>query len=131
MTFLLDTSAYSAVARGDERLRAPIQRAGQIKLTPVVVGELLAGFKKGGREKENRDLLEEFIQSPRVDVVDIDEGTAEYYAIIHGFLRQAGTPIPSNDVWIAASAAQHGLRLLTLDHHFTRIPHILVDYLEP
>lgn len=128
---LVDTSAYSAMRRGDERLRTPITLASEVLLTPVIIGELLYGFKKGEREAENRRLLGEFIETPRVRVVPLDEETGEHYALILIALKRQGTPIPANDIWIAASAAQHGLRLLTLDEHFMRVPQLVVDYFEP
>jgi tRNA(fMet)-specific endonuclease VapC len=117
--------------RGDKRLLAPIQEASAAFLTPVVIGELLFGFLSGGLEPRNRSLLREFVQSPRVAVLPLDDETAERYAIIRDYLRQQGTPIPVNDLWIAASAAQHGLRLLTLDDHFKRVPQVLAEYFEP
>jgi tRNA(fMet)-specific endonuclease VapC len=128
---LLDTSAYSAMRRGDERLRAPVQEAIEVFLTPVVIGELLSGFVGGSLAPENRSLLREFVEASRVAVLPIDEDTAERYAAIRTYLRQQGKPIPVNDLWIAASAAQHGLRLLTLDDHFNRVPQVLVEYFEP
>jgi tRNA(fMet)-specific endonuclease VapC len=128
---LLDTSAYSALRRGDDRLRAPLSAAQQVLVSPVVLGELLAGFEKGSRSAKNRAALEEFLEAPRVEVAPIDRETAERYATLHDYLRLQGRPIPSNDLWIAATAFQHGLRLLTLDAHFKRLPHIIVDHLEP
>ncbi len=128
---LLDTSAYSAMRRGDERLRAPIQGASEAFMTPVIIGELLFGFGGGSQAQRNRNLLREFIESPRVAVLSLDEETAERYAVIRDYLRQQGTPVPVNDLWIAASAAQHGLRLLTLDAHFKCMPQALVEYFEP
>ena len=100
-------------------------------MTTVVIGELLYGFLGGNLESKNRGLLLEFLDSDRVDVVPVDEETAERYAAIRNHLRGEGRPIPTNDLWIAASAAQHGLVLLTLDRHFKDVPHILVEYFEP
>lgn len=117
--------------RGDQRLLAPIQEAVGISLTPVVIGELLYGFLGGGLEAENRGLLRRFLESPRVEVLSVDEETAERYAVIRDYLRQQGRPIPANDLWIAASAAQHGLRLLTLDDHFKSVPQVLLEYFDP
>ena len=128
---LLDTSAYSAMRRGDQRLLQPLREASEVLLSSVVLGELLYGFVGGKLESKNRDLLRDFLDSERVDVVPVDEDTAERYAAIRNHLRGQGRPIPTNDLWIAASAAQHGLVLLTLDHHFTDVPHILVEYFEP
>jgi tRNA(fMet)-specific endonuclease VapC len=128
---VLDTSAYSAIVRGDARLKAPIQTADEIYFTPIVLGELLFGFKKGKKERENLALLREFMESPRVSVVVVDAETSERYAILQSHLRRAGTPVAANDLWIAASASQHGLRVLTLDVDFNRIPHVVVDYFAP
>jgi tRNA(fMet)-specific endonuclease VapC len=127
---LLDTSAYSAMRRGDPELKEMLAQAAEVVVTPVVLGELLCGFKKGAREKENHRLLREFLESPRVRMLALDAETAERYAAIWNYLRCEGKPIPVNDLWIAASAAQHGLRLATADEHFERVPHVLVDWLE-
>ena len=75
--------------------------------------------------------MREFLESPRVAILSLDEETAERYAAIRDYLRQQGRPIPVNDLWIAASAAQHGLRLLTLDDHFNSLPQVLVEFLNP
>lgn len=127
---LLDTSAYSAFMRGHEELKLALQRTDRIVLTPIVLGELGAGFRAGARHKKNEAELRRFLSSPRVDVVAVDAETAERYAVILHALRQAGTPIPTNDIWIAASAMQHGLRVLTTDVHYTRIPQVIVERFE-
>jgi tRNA(fMet)-specific endonuclease VapC len=127
---LLDTSAYSAFLRGHDELREALQRTDRIVLTPIVLGELGAGFRAGTRQKKNEAELRRFLASPRVETVPLDAETAERYAVILHGLREAGTPIPTNDIWIAASAMQHGLRLLTTDVHYTRIPQIIVDRFE-
>jgi len=108
-----------------------VQRADAISLNPVVLGELLAGFRRGGRARRNRALLDELLDSPRVAVAPIDEETSSFYAEVHSALRRAGTPIPTNDVWIAASAMQHGLRLVTTDRHFERVGQVAVELLDP
>ena len=128
---LLDTTAYSAMRRGDRRLAQPLAEASEIVLTSVVVGELVYGFVGGGLEDQNRRLLREFLELDRVRVVSVDEETAERYAAIRDYLRKKGTPIPTNDLWIAASAAQHGLKLLCLDRHFKEVPQVLLEYFEP
>lgn len=128
---LLDTTAYSAMRRGDRRLVEPLAEASEIVLTSVVVGELVYGFVGGRLEEQDRRLLREFLESDRVRVVSVDEETAERYAAIRDYLRKKGTPIPTNDLWIAASAAQHGLKLLCLDRHFKEVPQVLLEYFEP
>lgn len=111
-------------------LRA-VQRADRIVLTPVVLGELRAGFVRGTRRGKNEAELARFRESPRVDLVDLDEGTADRYAAIVESLRGAGKPIPTNDVWIAASAMQHGLRVMTTDAHFRHVAQVIVDFFDP
>ena len=123
---LLDTSAYSALFRGDERAKEALRSADEVYLTPVVIGELLSGFGSGRRRAANEDGLREFMAEPRVRVVAIDEETSVRYAAILRSLSAAGTPIPTNDLWIAASAMQHGLEVLTADAHYARVPQIVV-----
>jgi predicted nucleic acid-binding protein len=122
----LDTSAYSAFKRGHEAVVEAIAAADRITLPAVVLGELLAGFRAGLREKANREELGRFLGSPRVSRAAVDDETAERYAEIHLYLRREGTPIPTNDVWIAAVAMQLGLILHTTDPHFERVPQVIV-----
>ena len=123
---LLDTTAYSAMRRGDQRLLEPIQEATEIVLSSVVIGELLYGFAGGRLEPGNRRLLREFTESERVRIVDIDGETAEHYASIRNYLRGKGTPIPTNDLWIAALVVEHDLTLYSRDAHFKHLPQIEV-----
>ena len=127
---LLDTSAYSAFMRGHAGVQRYLQQAPEIWLTPVILGELKAGFRRGRHRRKNEAELERFLSSLRVSVTNIDRETAERYAVILNSLWQAGTPIPTNDIWIAASVMQHGLRVLTSDAHYQKIPQILVDYVD-
>jgi tRNA(fMet)-specific endonuclease VapC len=124
---MLDTSAYSAYLRGNAEAKQTLQEADEIYLNPVVLGELYTGFTRGGREKKNRDILRQFCESPRVQVAVIDEETAERYSAILTYLWTKGTPLPTNDLWIAATAMQYGLKLVTTDSHFRNVPHILVE----
>lgn len=128
MRLLLDTSAYSAFMRGHEEIRAMVRANEEIFLNAIVVGELKAGFVRGGRRKKNEDELRRFLMSPRVSLLDVGEETAERYAVILNSLWRAGTPIPTNDIWIAASAMEYGLRVVTTDEHYDKIPQIMVDY---
>lgn len=128
---LLDTSAYAAFMRGHPETVRIVREAEEIHLSSVVLGEMLAGFMSGTRTARNRAELARFLESPRVNLIDVDEETAERYAVIFTSLKQAGTPVPTNDLWTAASAMQHGLRLLTLDTRFRKIPQILADVLPP
>jgi predicted nucleic acid-binding protein len=124
---MVDTSAYSAFLWGNEEIKQAIMEAEEIFLNPVVLGELYAGFAVGRKEKKNRDILKEFLSSPRVQVAVLDEETAERYAAIVAYLQAQGTPIPTNDLWIAATAMQYGLKLLTTDTHYQKVPQIIVE----
>lgn len=128
---LLDTSAYSAFRRGHREVADLMRRADRIAVSTITMGELLAGFAHGRRAAENRRELQRFLDSPRVTLSPVDLRTAERYALIHQRLRERGTPIPANDVWIAAAAMQEGLTLVTTDAHFRKIPQILVAWFDP
>ena len=126
---LLDTSAYSAFMRGDSEASAALREADDIYISATVLGEMLAGFLSGSHRAKNEKELARFLDSPRVQLLDVDEDTAERYAVIFTALRKAGTPIPTDDLWIAATAMQYGLRLLTRDAHFAKVPQILTQML--
>lgn len=122
----LDTSGYAAFKRGQEGVVDRLQRAEEIVLPAVVLGELLAGFRMGSRDRLNREELATFLESSRVSVVPLDAEAARRYAEILAYLRDRGTPIPTNDIWIAACAMQWGLRVLTTDAQFDRVPQVSV-----
>ncbi len=128
---MLDTSAYAAFLKGNLEVKLSLQQAEEIVVNPVVLGELLAGFLAGKHERKNRTILQDFLSSTRVKVVEIDEETSERYAAIVNHLRIKGTPIPTNDLWIAATAMQHGLRVVTTDKHYLEVPHIITEYHQP
>ena len=128
---LVDTSAYAAFFRSHEGVKAAVREASEVFLNPIVLGELRSGFLKGSRATENEKQLEQFLTSPRCMVPVIDEDTAHRYAAIHDYLRRQGTPVAANDLWIAASAAQHALTVVTLDGDFHQIPQVLVQKFEP
>ncbi len=119
---LIDTNIYSFALRGDEDTVTVLRKANEIGISAISIGELLSGFKRGGREAKNREELEQFLDSTRVILYGVDEETAEFYAGIIDNLRRLGTPIPTNDIWIAAIAFQHGLKLYSKDTHFSKVP---------
>ena len=133
-SILIDTNAYAAFKRADEPMETVLQHAPGLLMCTTVLGELLAGFAAGNREQVNRSELTQFLQSPRVKVVDSTAATADLYALIYVALRRKGQPIPSNDLWIAASCLEHGAALLTYDAHFQAIDglragHCLADFI--
>lgn len=122
---MLDTSAYSAFMSGHPDAKTVLQQADAIYVSPIILGELRAGFLRGRWRKKNERELSTFLESPRVRVVDLTDATAERYAAILHFLWTNGTPIPTDDIWIAASAMQHGLRIVTTDAHYEKIPQVI------
>ena len=129
MRYLVDSSAYSLAQKGTEEAMRCFSEADLLVVTPVVLGELRFGFSAGTKVNENKRLLAEFLQSDRAQIVPITEETSHHYAAIRNSLRAAGTPISPNDVWISASAMQHGLTVLTADRDFKKVSQILVELL--
>lgn len=121
---LLDTSAYSQYFRGRPEALEALRGADEICLSPVVLGELRAGFGSGGRAAANEKTLQDFLGGARVTALAVDGETSKRYALILCALRRAGTPVATNDVWIAASAMQHGLEVLTYDADFEKVPQV-------
>ncbi len=118
---LLDTNAYTAFMLGDASVVEVVAHAGRLCVNSVVLGELLGGFAAGTREAKNRAELARFLDSPRVELLPITAQTADSYALVYSGLRRKGQPIPTNDLWIAASALEFGAALLTRDGHFAQI----------
>ena len=119
---LIDTNIYSLAMKGEANVVNLLRRIDQVGFSTISIGELLSGFKAGSRETKNREELNIFLDSPRVVVHSIDEGTADFYASILTTLKAAGTPIPTNDIWIAAVAFQYGYKIFSNDKHFNLIP---------
>jgi tRNA(fMet)-specific endonuclease VapC len=122
---LLDTNSLTDVFRGDATLIRTVELANEVWLPLIAVAEIKAGFLVGRRSAANEALLLAFLQLPHVDVVYADHETTEIYARLFLQLRRAGTPIPTNDLWIASLAVQHQLCLVTRDRHFDKLPQIL------
>jgi tRNA(fMet)-specific endonuclease VapC len=119
---LIDTNIYSLAMKGDSEVVKVLRKIDLIGFSSVSAGELYLGFKGGSREDKNREELDIFLDSPRVVVHPIDVETAEFYASILNNLKVAGTPVPTNDIWIAAVAFQHGYKIFTKDKYFNLIP---------
>lgn len=123
-SYCLDTSAYSNFRRGNEEVAALLDRAELVGVPTVALGELRTGFLLGGRRERNETELETFLDNPAVEVFQVDSETSRHYAEIVAELREAGTPVPTNDIWIAAVAARNGATVLTFDDHFKRIARV-------
>ncbi len=118
---MLDTSAYVGFKRSVEEVIEIIVSAESILFSPIVVGELMFGFRNGNRFKKNMDDLNNFLQHEVVEIIQIGKITSDRYSRIASHLKRQGTPIPSNDIWIAAQAMEHGIELITSDRHFENI----------
>lgn len=119
--YCLDTSAYSHFRRGSSYAVELIDAADWLGLPAITLGELRTGFLLGGRARENEADLQEFVDHPVVAELSVDGAVSRHFAEIVVELRRAGTPLPTNDIWIAATAAHHGALVLTYDRHFERI----------
>ena len=121
---VLDTSAYSNFRRGAGEAVSVISTAAWIGMTAIVLGELRAGFGLGKHRARNENDLATFLSNAVVRTLDIDDEVAQIYAEIIVLLRKAGTPVPTNDIWIAAAAAREGVHVVTYDAHFGLITRV-------
>jgi len=117
----LDTNRYVDFARGDAAVVEVLESAEEILVPLIVIGELRAGFALGSRAAANEGGLRRFLLRGGVDVLIPDEQTTHHYAAIYRQLRTQGTPIPTNDMWIAALVLQHALVLYARDEHFDHL----------
>jgi len=121
MRILLDTNAYSHFKRGSESVADIVHHANHLYFSTIVAGELLYGFRNGSNCARNTAELREFINHPLVSTVSVSLETADRFSRIAACLRKNGTPIPSNDIWIAAQALEYGADLISFDQHFEKI----------
>ncbi len=119
---VLDTNAYTSYLAGDKDVLNSLAAADITFFSIFVLGELYAGFKGGTRERQNNELLQSFLKKPRVSVLNAGSETAEIFGHLKNILQRADTPLPINDVWIAAHTMETGSVVVTYDKHFTKIP---------
>jgi len=129
--FCLDTSAYSHFKRGHAVVVEALDSAEWVGVPAVTIGELWAGFLQGTRAAGNGAELEEFLENPVVELLPIDDQVGRIYAEIVVELKRKGTPLPTNDIWIAATAARAGATILTYDPHFNQIARVGSLVLQP
>lgn len=120
----LDTNRYTDFSRGEAKIVETLELADEVWLPFIAIGELRAGFAVGTQGPQNEAALRRFLLKPGVDVLYADEQTTHHYATIYRQLRKQGTPIPTNDMWIAALVLQHSLALCARDAHFDSLPQL-------
>jgi len=124
MNIAIDTNRYRDFCYNDSVAVDQVQIADRIFLPYVTLAELRAGFLCGTKARENEQVLTRFLNSPRVSVLYPTDQTTRHYAQLFYQLRQQGTPIPTNDIWIAALVVEHNLTLFSRDQHFIHLPQI-------
>ena len=122
----IDTNIYTSFKVNGQSVVEALRDCDLIAVDITVIAELFSGFSLGAKEKTNRQELEAFLNSPRVEVLLHDLETADYYALIVKRLKAKGRPIPTNEIWIAANTMKHGLALYSFDSHFEEIEGLLL-----
>jgi len=116
---ILDTNAVSALLAGEPGLLPLLAGQARLHLPVVVIGEYRYGLRRSRRSRALSRLFELLIAESAVLPIDLE--TADRYAEVRDELRRRGTPIPENDVWIAALARRHELPVVSRDEHFDRV----------
>ena len=119
---ILDTNAYARLLAGDNDVLSAASSAETVYMSVFVLGELFAGFAGGAKKRENRETLQRFLMKPAVKILNATAETAEVFGEVKFNLKRSGTPLPINDVWIAAHALETGSIVVTYDTHFKSIP---------
>ena len=117
---ILDTNGLSALADGDAELEPVLRGAVQVAIPVIVLGEYRYGISHSRERVRYERWLAEYLGSFRF--LPIVEETTVSYSAIRTELKKSGTPIPSNDVWIAALCRQHSLPIISRDRHFDAVP---------
>jgi tRNA(fMet)-specific endonuclease VapC len=121
MKLILDTNAYVGFKLGYPEIVEYITQADILWVSPIVLGELMFGFRNGSLFSKNMAELNQFLSHPAVETIQLTEITSDRYSRIAAQLKRQGTPIPSNDIWIAAQTMETGAELVTMDKHFDKI----------
>jgi tRNA(fMet)-specific endonuclease VapC len=121
----LDTNRYVDLCRDERTVVSVMETADKIYLPFIVLAELRAGFAVGSKGAQNEQTMRRFLAKDDVEVLYADDGTTRHYASTYRQLRLQGTPIPTNDMWIAALVLQHDLTLCARDGHFDYLPQLV------
>lgn len=121
MKIMLDTNAYTFLRSGDKAILREITKSSIVYLSVITIGELYAGFRRGNRLEKNSKDLEDFLQKPPIELVNVTYETATIFGELRYTLLKKGTPIPIADLWIAANAIETGSMLITYDRDFLQV----------
>ena len=127
-SILIDTNSYKKYLSGDQLTKDFLNEAEIVYLSSVVLGELYAGFYGGNQYNKNQEILKRFISKSSVRILIVGMETAKIFGEIKNELKKRGTPIPINDIWIAASTVETGAVLISYDKHFLKIPGLRTWY---
>ena len=119
---VLDSNALISLFDGDASVADAMAEAERILIPAVVLGEVRLGFNGTSRAKEAERALNRLLERPNVEVWPVTEETASFFVSVMRLLLEKGTPIPTDDVWIAAGVLEAGAVLFSRDRHFERIP---------
>ena len=126
MKVCIDTNAYRYFLEKENGVLEMLEKADIIFVPAIVVGELFAGFRIGKRYAYNNRVFADFLSEVNVEVVDVTYDIAQRYGEIVAQLKKNGTPIPTNDIWVAATVLETGSRLITYDKHFKNVPGLYI-----
>ena len=126
MKLCLDTNMYSAFKNGNQQITDILENADEVLIPVTVLGELYSGFQIGSLTEKNLSELDAFLSKPGVSIIEMNKEIAFRYGFITKTLRKQGKPIPTNDIWIAASTMDTGSILLSSDKHFKEVPGLMV-----
>lgn len=124
MRVALDTNRLTDLFRGDSELAGFLGTCDEVWIPFVVLAEMKAGFYGGVRQAENEALLSKLLSRQTVAILYASRETTEQYARLFVQLKRAGTPVPDNDLWIAAMVLEHDLELVSRDKHFDKVPQL-------
>ena len=124
MRILIDSNRFIDFCAGEPEVVDAFEQAAMVVVPFIVLAEIRVGAQSIKRGDAQVRVLGELLQQPGVRVAHSSDATTHHYAALYARLRKAGTPIPTNDLWIAALAIEHSLVLFSRDAHFDRFPSI-------
>ncbi|OGM20401.1 hypothetical protein A2714_01645 [Candidatus Woesebacteria bacterium RIFCSPHIGHO2_01_FULL_38_9] len=122
----VDTNAYSLLLRGDKKIESEISVSDEVLISVISLGEIYFGYYQGGLLQKNLENLDAFLGKDSVLTVKVNKNISFIYGQTKYELEKKGVPIPSNDIWIAASCIETDSVLITYDRHFLNIPKVKV-----